>query len=593
MHKFSNTESALGKFWQLSAADENYTMAAQQKFGISNLLARILSQKNVELEAIPDFLDPKLKNLLPSPYLLKDMDKAVQRIAAAIKNKENIAIYGDYDVDGASATAILTKYFRSLDVQPEIYIPDRIKEGYGLNTQALLDLKKRGNALVISVDCGITAFEPILEAKNAGLDVVVIDHHLSAEHMPVAVAVVNPNRVDDNSGLNNLCAAGVSFMLLVGLNKFLREDGFFKQNKLNEPDLLKLLDLVALGTVCDVMTLTGINRGFVSQGLKMLSNRTNPGLAEICDIAGLKNKPDVYSLGFLIGPRINAAGRIGDCSLGAKILSSNDEVFTKSTAAILNDLNKERQEIEKLALQQAVKQAEKQHEKNKHAPLILVHSADWHQGVIGIVAGRLKEMFNKPTAVISITGGIGKASARSVSGIDFGSAVANAKAAGIITIGGGHKAAAGFTINENKIGELHDFLSRQFEKPYLEYITNKNSYANLSLKVSSVNLELINEMEKLAPFGNGNSEPKIILEDAKIVKTKIVGEKHLQCFISEAGLAKNSATIKGVCFNCVDTKLGEKLEAAYMKNASILGKLRKNIWNGTENIEFLIEDIVL
>ncbi len=587
MNKFHNIPSAKGKYWSLSDSNESYVSGAMQKHGISNLLAKLLYSKGVLLEDIPDFLDPKLKNMMPDPNVLLDMQKAVSRIYDAIINKEKIAIYGDYDVDGASATAILTRYFIAVGLDPVIYIPDRIKEGYGINTEALLSLYKSGVKLAISVDCGVTAFEPIGEAKKAGLDVIVIDHHLSELTYPEAVAIVNPNRFDDTSNLGHLCASGVAFLLVVALNRKLRDTGFFKDN--NEFDLLSLLDLVALGTVCDVMTLNGLNRVFVSQGLKILEKRKNKGLAALADIAGLNKKPDAYALGFLIGPRINAAGRLGDCSLGAKILSSQDDDFIRDNAVILNNLNKERQEIEKKIIEEAMKQAEK-HDPSK--PLIMVHSEKWHQGVIGIVAGRIKEAYNKPTAVIAVSGDIGKASARSVHGVDLGSAVVNARNAGLLLAGGGHKAAAGFSVKKEMIGPLYDFLCTQLESQYLKFSGDNSVEADLLLKVSSINIELVNEIEKLAPFGNGNREPTIILEDAKIVKTKLVGEKHFQVYISESGLARNSGSIKGICFNCFGTELGDKIEGSLMKNTSIMGKLRKNIWNGTETVDFLIDDIV-
>ncbi len=589
MNKFHNILSAKGKYWKIAESNEGYVTTAQQKYGISNLLAKLLFQKSVLIDEIPDFLDPKIKTFLPEPHSLIDMEKAVERVRAAIKAKEKVAIYGDYDVDGASATAILTRYFKAIAVEPVIYIPDRMKEGYGVNTEALKGLYNSGVKLAITVDCGVTAFEPIGEAKKIGLDVVVIDHHLSESTYPEAVAIVNPNRLDCTSGLNNLCASGVSFLLLVALNRKLREAGFF--SNIAEPDLFSLLDLAALGTVCDVMTLTGLNRAIVSQGLKILANRKNLGISAICDKAALNRKPDAYSLGFIIGPRINAAGRIGDCSLGAKVLSSGDENFIKESVETLERLNKERQDIEKKIIEEAVKQAEKQNYKSN--PLIMVYSEKWHPGVIGIVAGRIKEMFNKPTAVIAISGDEGRASARSVKGIDFGSAVVNARNSGLLLAGGGHKAAAGFTVKKELIHDLYDFLCQQFEKPYTEFSNDNSIEADLALKVSSMNIELANEMEKLAPFGNGNSEPTVIIEDVKLVKTKIVGEKHMQCFISETGLAKNSSTIKGICFNCVGTDVGDKIEASLMKNASILGKIRKNIWNGTETVEFLIDDIVV
>ncbi len=589
MNNQSNIPSAKGKYWKIRDYDENYVTAAMQQYGLSHLLARILFGKSVLLEEIPNFLEPKLKKMMPDPYVLKDMPKAVERIINAINNNEKIALYGDYDVDGATSTAILTRFLKSLDSEPLIHIPDRLKEGYGINTEALLKLKEKGAKLIISLDCGVTAFEPISEAKKAGLDVVVIDHHLSSDTFPDAVAIVNPNRFDDVSGLNNLCAAGVCFLLCVALNRKLRENGYFQNH--NEPDLLSLLDLVALGTVCDVMTLTGLNRAFVNQGLKIIVHQKNRGIKNLCDIAGLSKKADAYTLGFLVGPRINAAGRIGDCSLGTAILATEDEQFAKETAEILNNLNKDRQEMEKKIIAEAIKQAEAQNYKSN--PLIVVYSDDWHPGIIGIVAGRLKEMFNKPAAVIAFSGEVGKASARSVNGIDFGAAIANAKNAGLVVNGGGHKAAAGFTVEKHLMADLYDYLCQQFEKSYNDFANDNHSECDLLIKVSSATIDLINELEKLSPFGNGNPEPLLMLDDAKIVKMKIAGEKHIQVYIAESGLARNSATIKGVAFNSVGTPLGDALEAAHMKNVSLLGKLRKNIWNGNESVEFHIEDMIV
>ncbi len=587
MNKFDNITSARGNQWKLKEVNNNYVTAAMQQHGISNLLAKLLFTRSVLLEEIPDFLEPKLKSAMPDPNTMLDMEKAVERIITAIEQNEKVAIYGDYDVDGASATAMLARYLRAVGVEPLIYIPDRMKEGYGINTEALLELRKQGVALAVSVDCGVTAFEPIGEAKKVGLDVVVIDHHLSETTFPDAVAIVNPNRFDDISGLNDLCASGVCFFLLVALQRRLKEKGFFKDTP---PDLLELLDLAALGTVCDVMRLKGVNRAIVSQGLKIFEKRRNKGMAALADIAGLNKKPDAYSLGFLVGPRINAGGRIGDCSLGARILASDNDEFVKTASVELNELNKQRQDMEKKTIAEAMKQAEAI---DIQSPLAMVHSENWHPGVVGIVAGRLKDALNKPTAVIAVKDGLGRASARSVNGVDLGSAVVNARNAGLLIAGGGHRAAAGFTVETGKIDDLQKFLSEQIEPAYKEFLNNNYIEADIVLKVSSLNIALMNEMEKLAPFGNGNSEPRVILEDVKIVKTKIVGEKHLQVYIAESGLARNSATIKGVCFNAVGTPIHETVEMGHMKNASLLGKIRKNVWNGSESVEFLIDDIVL
>ncbi len=587
--RFENKVSLKGKLWKLRETNHNYALSVYQKYGVSTLVGELLSQKNINLEDVPRFLEPKIKDHLPDPFTLMDMDKGSERIANAIINKENIAVYGDYDVDGATSSAIMTRFFKSVGIKNAIYIPDRISEGYGINTEALVSLKTGGVDLVMTLDCGILSFQPLEHAKNIGLDVVVVDHHLSTGVLPAAIAVINPNRLDDTSNLGNLCAAGLAFLTCIAVNRKLREKGFYSSNQ--EPQLLELLDLVALGTVCDVMTLQGLNRAYVSQGLKILSKRKNQGLNALCDIAGLKDRADVYSLGFLLGPRINAAGRIGDCSLGAKLLSENDYTSALEIADTLNNLNKERQEIEKRILEEAMNQADKI---SKSSPMIIVHSETWHPGIIGIVAGRIKEAFDKPTAVISVNQEIGKASARSVSGIDIGSAIANAIGEGLIVSGGGHKAAAGFTVEKKNILLLHDYLNKMIENDYAKYSNDNFTNVNLGLRVSSLTLKLANEMEKLSPFGNGNPEPSIAVDMAKIVSTKVYADKHLGFHFTDAELAKTSSiSVKGISFNSINSDFGKQLQSAYMKNISLLGKLRKSYYGGNENVDFLVDDAII
>ncbi|MDX1949211.1 MAG: single-stranded-DNA-specific exonuclease RecJ [Rickettsiales bacterium] len=591
MHNFENKLSVKGKFWQVIDFDENYVKSACQKFSISDFLARILSQKNIPLNEIPNFLEPKIRDYLPNPYLLKDMQKAVERIIFTIINNQKIAIYGDYDVDGASATALLVRFFRGLKSEILFHIPDRIKEGYGVNFEALKNLKNQGADLVISVDCGVLAFEPILKAKNIGLDVIVIDHHLSDAVLPEAVAVVNPNRLDDDSKLNNLCATGVAFLVCVAINSELKKQKYYCNTSIEEINLLHLLDLVSLATICDVMSLTGVNRAFVKQGLKILAERRNLGLSALMDISGLKNAPDVYSLGFLIGPRINAAGRISDCSLGAKILSEENQFKALEYAETLNNLNKERQEIEQNIFIEALEMASK---KDENLACIVLASKNWHQGVIGIVAGKIKEIFDKPTAIIALNEGVGKASARSVNGIDFGSGIINAKNDGLILAGGGHKMAAGFSILEENIKKLEEYLHQKFLEDYKIYQSNKYVKANLVLPASALTLELADEISKLSPFGIGNSEPLILVENVKIVSLKTYAEKHIGFYFSDANLAKvNSKSVKGILFNGKNTTLGNALEENYMKNVSLLGKIRKNSFNNSEYIDFFLEDVVI
>jgi len=518
------------------------------------------------------------------------MDKAVERIFSAIESDENIVIYGDYDVDGATSSAILRRFFDALNVKNKTYIPDRISEGYGLNSGALLGLKTQGADLVITVDCGVVSFEPIADAKAAGLDTVVIDHHLSTETMPEAIAVVNPNRFDEKTNLTNLCAAGVVFLLVVALNRKLRSSGFYKDRNQNEPDILNYLDLVALGTVCDVMTLTGLNRAYVQQGLKVMAKRGNVGMNALCDIAEMDKKPDVYALGFIVGPRINAGGRVGNCKLGSDLLATGCTNTAKEIAKVLNGLNKERQEIEKETLEQAFEQAERT---PKDSPFLMVNNQGWHPGVIGIVAGRLKEHYNKPTAVIAVNDGLGKASARSVGNVDIGRAITNAKNQGLLLSGGGHKAAGGFTVEEGKLEKLHEFINKQITEEYSHYANDNSFKADLCLNVSSLTISLLEELQALAPYGNGNSEPRIIIENAKFVNKKIYSEKHIAYHINSGEVSGNfGGGIKAICFNAIGTPLGDALLAANMKTTSVLGKCKINEWNGKQSVEFFIEDII-
>ncbi len=589
-YMFTNKLSAKGKVWQLKDFNESQALAIGQKYGVSDIVSRMLCVKNVELDNVDDFLSPKLKNLLPDPSSLIDMNKAVDRILNSIKNDENIIIYGDYDVDGATSSAILRRFFDHLKVKNKTYIPDRINEGYGLNTDALLKLKKEGADLVITVDCGVVSFEPIKAAKEASLEIIVIDHHISTSTMPEAVAIVNPNRFDEKTDLTNLCAAGVAFLLVIALNRKLKEEGFY--NYKSEPDIVNYLDLVALGTVCDVMTLTGLNRAFVTQGLKIMANSKNAGINALIKLTELDRKPDVYTLGFIIGPRINAGGRIGNCKLGSDLLSTDCAETAMEIATILDGLNKERQEIEKETLEEALEQAEKQ---TKDKPFIMVKSKNWHPGVIGIVAGRIKEQFNKPTAVIAIDENqIGKASARSVGKVDIGRAITNAKTKGILLNGGGHKAAGGFTVEAGKLNELYKFFCSEVEKEYSEYSNDNSLKADLVLSPNSLNIDLLNDLENLAPYGMGNSEPRVILENIKLANMKIYSEKHIAFHINNNDVSGGRGqAIKAICFNAIGTDLGNGLLAANMKTSSILGKCKKNEWQGRQSVEFIIEDVII
>ncbi|WP_395463043.1 single-stranded-DNA-specific exonuclease RecJ [Wolbachia endosymbiont of Cantharis cryptica] len=568
--------SITNALWKLQEADQREILTLTQRFELPEILARTLVTRGVNIKNAGDFLYPLIRSLLPDPFHLLDMDKAIFRIIQAIKNGENIAIFGDYDVDGATSSALINRYLRMIGIHSIIYIPDRVDEGYGLNAGALLQLKKKGFDLCISVDCGTLAYQPIEDAKNFGLDIIVIDHHLGAEKLPIAVAVVNPNRLDESSLYNNLAAVGVSFLLIVALNKSLREQEFFANKK--EPDLFDLLDLVALGTVCDVMQITGLNRAFVSQGLKVMSARKNIGLRILFDALGILEKPSVSRLGFNIGPCINAGGRIGEASLGARLLSTDNEEEAHSIALKLIDLNNARKMLENEALLEATTQVEKSVQSG--ANFIMV-SGNWHQGIIGITASRLKEQFHLPIVVISLNNGIGKASCRSISGVDIGAAVLSAKFKNLIIEGGGHNMAAGFSIKEDKINDLYDFFTERFTHS----INDKALKADGVVTVKTINLSLWNQLQRLEPFGAGNPEPRFIIQEAKIRKPEIIGTDHIKCFIAD-----DNVMVRAIAFRSANTELGSAIMQGNVK--AILGKISMNYWNGNEFIQFLIEDVL-
>ena len=565
-----------GALWKPYNVNFRDILTIKQKFCLSEIAARVLSTRKISIEEIHDFLYPTLKASLPDPFHLLDMDKAVNRICEAIYNKEKIVVFGDYDVDGATSSALIKHYLTQVGVPTTIYIPDRICEGYGPNTQALLKLKEIGNSLCITVDCGTIAHEPISAAKSVNLDVIVIDHHIGMNTLPDAIAVINPNRLDENSPYTYLAGVGVSFLMLIALNKTLKEKGFFTNN--TEPNLINYLDLVALGTVCDVMPIIGLNRAFVKQGLKIIATRQNIGLKVLSDVIGLEEKPNVYQLGFSIGPHINAGGRVGNASLGARLLSSNNEEEALEISEKLQNFNLERKELEHQSFNEAVEQAETLMSTNTN---LIIVAGNWHPGIIGIVAGRLKDKFFLPSIVISLNNGIGKASARSIPDVDLGAAILSAKLEGIITEGGGHAMAAGFSINEDKIKTLYEFLSQRFHN------INKQKVFKVDgvITASAINLTLWKELQFLEPFGIGNPEPKFILTNIKIKNPEIIGDSHIRCLIYD-----NKTFTKGICFRCVDTELG--LALLERTAVMLLGKISVNYWRGNENIQFIIEDAI-
>ncbi len=457
---FLDVERSLtGRRWaeRLDGAAAKTATAIAQRHELPDLVARVLAGRHVSADEAPSFLSPSLKDLMPDPSVLTDMDAAAARIADAVTAGEAVAIFGDYDVDGASSSALLARFLRGQGLDPTIYIPDRIFEGYGPNVEAIKSLAAGGARLLVTVDCGTTSFEAIEAARGLGLDVVVIDHHLAGVDLPAASALVNPNRQDDLSGLGHLAAVGVTFMAIVAVNRVLRARGHYGSG--SQPDLLQWLDLVALGTVCDVVPLIGLNRAFVSKGLLALARRANPGLAALADVSRLGGQPAPYHLGFMLGPRINAGGRIGDAGLGARLLVSDDALECERIAAELDRLNQERQAIETAMLEQATAEAEAEIGGGEGPAVLVTASNEWHPGVVGILASRLKDRFRRPAVAIAfMANGVGTGSGRSVPGVDLGRAVRGALERGIIVKGGGHVMAAGLTIEQARLGEFRAFM---------------------------------------------------------------------------------------------------------------------------------------
>lgn len=577
--------SATNRLWQLRDVDERLVTAIAREHDLPEIVARVLVERGIDIDMVQDFLNPTLRNALPDPSHLLDMDKAAKRVADAITGKEKIAVFGDYDVDGATSSALLARYFKSLLINPVIYIPDRMIEGYGPNSKALLELKRQGVSLAITVDCGTLAFEPLAAAKEAGLDVIVIDHHLGEARKPEAVAIVNPNRLDETSGHGQLAAVGVAFLLLVAINRELRNRGFFAEHA--EPDIRQWLDIVALGTVCDVVPLTGVNRALVAQGLKVMAARGNIGISTILDMAGSDEKPNVYSCGFIVGPRINAGGRVGKSDLGVRLLATEDAGEAKQIAMELERYNAERKAIEAMVLEQATAQAESM---DADLPLLVIAGQGWHAGVIGIVAGRLKDKFQKPVAVIAVVDGVGKASARSVTGVDFGAMVIAALEDGLLVAGGGHAMAAGFTVEESKIPALAAFLQTRMNSQFQKITGQKKLMLDGIISIGGASVELLTQLEKLAPFGQGNSQLRLCIRQVVNLKPDIVGEQHVKTLL----ICKLSNTrLSAISFRSIGTKLGDALLATRGQVIDVAGQLRLQEWNGKQTISLTIDDIML
>lgn len=582
--------SAAGKRWERRVVDERAIAMMVQGHGLPEVVARALSARGVGPETVDPFLDPKLRTFLPDPSRFRDMDVAADRVAKAIRDGESVAVFGDYDVDGAASSALLDRFFRAVGRPLRVYVPDRVKEGYGPNAAALLTLAAEGVRLVITVDCGITAFQALEAGVAAGLELIVLDHHAAEPRLPPALAVVNPNRLDEERGYGNICAAAVTFLAIIAINRALRAGGYYVGRE--APDLMGWLDIVALATVCDVMPLTGLNRALVAQGLKVLGKRGNIGLSALCDGAGVSERPDAYHLGYILGPRVNAGGRVGEAGLGARLLACDDGLEAAEMARRLEEHNGARREIEGAVLEDAMAQVEASLGRSgEPGGALVVAGEDWHPGVIGIVAGRLKERYNRPACAIALErtgeGGVmGKGSGRSVPGFDLGAAIIAARQEGILAGGGGHPMAAGFSVNAENVDRFREFLSERVGATTDAADLVPRLELDGALSLPGANTGLVETLSRLAPFGNGNPEPRFALPDVRIVRADVVGQNHVRCVMtSPAG-----GRLKGIAFRALDCDLGTLLLNHGGRPLHVAGALRPDNWQGRQDVQLFIDD---
>lgn len=579
--------SLTGRRWAERLANERMAMAMAQRHGLPEAICRLLAAREVDLEGVPDFLEPTLRKFLPDPSHLKDMDVAIARMVKAIQAGERIAVFGDYDVDGATSSALLLRFLRSVGANVGIYIPDRRKEGYGPNTAALLKLKEEGATVVVTVDCGVTAHEPLAEASRAGLDMIVVDHHQAEITLPSAIAVIDPNRLDDESPHKQLAAVGVSFLLAVGVNRALRGLGWYNESR-PEPDLRRWLDLVALGTVADVVPLTGVNRALVRQGLRVMAERGNAGLAALADIARLREPPGAYHLGFLLGPRVNAGGRVGQADLGARLLASDDPHEVGALALRLDEFNAERRAIERAVLDQAVEHIERTYgpERQGLPAALLVESEGWHVGVIGIVASRLVERYGRPAFVIGMDGDVGKGSGRSVRGVDLGAAVIAARQSGLLINGGGHAMAAGLTVARDQLPALAKFLDERLAPQLGAAPAIRELGIDAALTPGAATQDLVTMIERAGPFGAGNALPRFALTGVRVDYAQPVGEGHVRCTL----VGQEKGRVDAIAFRASQTPLGPALLDRAKPILHVAGALRLDRYNGRESVRLQIDD---
>ena len=581
------TRSAAGRTWvdRLDAAGSATATAMVQRLGLPEIVARVMAGRGVGLDEAERFLDPTIKDLMPDPSRLTDLDAGTERLADAVEAGATIALFADYDVDGATSAALMRRWLVAVGLDPLVHIPDRLIEGYGPNGEAIRGLAAAGARLLVTLDCGSTSFEALEEAARAGLDTVVIDHHQCGLELPRARALINPNRQDDLSGLGHLCACGVAFVTLVGLARTLRRRGFFRGRP--EPDLLGLLDLVALGTVADVVPLVGLNRAFVVKGLQVARRRRNTGLAALAAVARLAGPVTPWHLGFLIGPRINAGGRIGDAGLGSRLLSTDDPVEAERLAAELDRLNKERQVMEAAMVEEADAQIVARFGSDP-GPIVVAASRDWHPGVVGLIASRLKEKWNRPALAVAFDRGpLGTGSARSVAGVDLGAAVRAAVEAGLAAKGGGHRMAAGLTVAEDRLDAVGDFLAARLAAGVAAAPDRHDRAVDGAMTARGATVDLVEALEKAGPYGSGQPEPLFAFPAHKVGFADEVGNGHVRLSL----VGGDGATLKAIAFRAAAEPVGRTIRAARGRPLHVVGALGLDYWQGDARVQLRVVDV--
>ncbi len=587
---FLDVEKSLsGQHWlqRLDAAGLNRALAIAQVEGISDLVSRVLAGRGVIAQDATSFLAPTLRDLMPDPSSLQDMEVAASRLCDAIVAKQRVAIFGDYDVDGAASAALVALFLEHFGVASEIYIPDRVFEGYGPNINAMDELIDNGAGLIVTVDCGSASHEALQHAKSRNVDVVVIDHHQLSDDHPPCVALVNPNRNDDLSGQGHLCAAGLVFLTLVATARTLRSRGDKRAGSL---DLLKMLDLVALATVCDVVPLTGLNRAYVVKGLVVARQMGNPGLAALMKVAGVDGPLTPYHLGFLVGPRINAGGRVGDAALGSRLLTISDTIEVQTIAETLNRLNQERQLIERSMLEEAEAEALSEIGVGEGPAVIVTASDGWHPGIVGIVAARLKEKFRRPAFAIAFNpSGSGTGSGRSIAGFDIGRMVRDAVTKGLATKGGGHSMAAGLSLERSQLGALRAYFEETAAEKVRSLRSNQTLKIDGAIAASGATIDLLDQLESAGPFGAGNPQPVFVLPNHQLVDARIVGADHVKLRLADATGSK----IEGIVFRASETDVGKALLNGRGKRFHIAGTLSVNHWQGSRKVQIRVIDAAM